>query len=233
MNDVAVAVALATAPSSAFRELRERPRFWLPLVLLVVGMAAINYCYYTFVDLDWLKDLMFSHNPRIESLPPDQRAAALGMMTRTTLLWSSVVGSVIAIPIIFLIEGFFLWLAAKITKVSSVGFKHWYTMAAWASLPMLLNFIVGGILLALSDTPQVSPSIMQSPLSINELLIHLPPGSPGQAMLDTLGIPTLLTWLLMIIGVRTWTQRSWLFSTLFVTVPSLVIYAVWAVIAFH
>lgn len=232
MNDLALTSALATAPSTAFAELRERPRFWFPLVVLVVGMAAINYYYYAVVDLDWLKDLLFSNNPRMQAMPPDQRAAAMGMMTRTTMLWSALVGAVIAVPLILLIEGFFLWLAAKITKVA-VGFKHWFAMAAWVSLPMLLNFVVGAVLLALRDTPQVPPTVMQSPLSINELLIHRPFGSPGQGMLDTLGIPTILTWLLMIVGVHAWTQRSWLFSALFVLLPSVVIYAIWAFIAFH
>ncbi len=232
MNDLALTAALATAPSTAFGELRQRPRFWFPLVLLVVGMAAVSYYYYSVVDIDWLKDLLFSNNARIQSLPPEQRAAIIARTTRTTMQWSSLVGSVIAVPLIFLIEGFFLWLAARITKVS-VGFNHWFAMAAWASLPMLLNFIVAGILIALSDTPQISPSIPQSPLSINELLIHRPFGSPGQSMLDTLGIPAILTWSLMIIGVRTWTQRSWLFSALFVLTPSIAIYAIWAFIAFR
>ena len=35
MNNLELSVALATAPSSAFAELRERPRFWFPLLLLV------------------------------------------------------------------------------------------------------------------------------------------------------------------------------------------------------
>ena len=40
----------------------------------------------------------------------------------------------------------------------------------------------------------------------------VPLGSPGQAMLDSLTIPGLLSWVLMIIGVHTWSQRSWSFS---------------------
>ena len=37
MNNLALSVALATAPSSAFNELRERPRFWFPLLLIVLS----------------------------------------------------------------------------------------------------------------------------------------------------------------------------------------------------
>ena len=46
MNNLALSVALATAPASAYGELRERPRFWFPLVVLVVSTVAIVYWYY-------------------------------------------------------------------------------------------------------------------------------------------------------------------------------------------
>ena len=42
---------------------------------------------------------------------------------------------------------------------------------------------------------------------------------PGQALLESLSIPGVLTWALMIIGVHTWSQRSWAFSAIFVLLP--------------
>src|SRR6187431_2347312 len=103
MNNLDLSVALATAPSSAFGELRERPKFWFPLVVLVVSMVAIVYWYYSLVDIEWLKDTMFSNNPDIQKLPEDQRAAAMGMVTRTTMLWGSVIGTIVALPCVFLL----------------------------------------------------------------------------------------------------------------------------------
>jgi len=119
----------------------------------------------------------------------------------------------------------------KVTRVP-LGFKYWFTMVCWTSLAGLLSIIIGAILLLLSDTPQVSPGVL-APLSLNELLLHRPIGSPGQGLLDTLSIPSLLTWGLMIIGVRTWSQRSWEFSAAFVLVPIAVIASIWAFIAFR
>jgi hypothetical protein len=58
-------------------------------------------------------------------------------------------------------------------------------------------------------------------------------GSPGQGFLDAVGIPGLLAWALMIIGVHTWSQRSWLFSAAFVMIPIVVIYGIWAFFAFR
>jgi hypothetical protein len=228
MNDPALAVALATAPSSAFTELRERPRFWFPLLLLVVATVAINYWYYSIVDLEWFKDAMFASNPHMSE---QERTAAMGMVTRTTMLWSSVVGTVIFLPIVFLIEALLLFVAAKVTKVP-LGYKYWFSMACWSSLPALLGIVVAAIFLIMSDNAQLSPGLIQ-PLSLNELLVHLPMGSPGESLLQTLGIPAFLSWALLIIGVRTWTQRTWAFSAAFVLVPIVLVYGLWAFFAFR
>jgi hypothetical protein len=37
----------------------------------------------------------------------------------------------------------------------------------------------------------------------------------------------------MIIGVRAWSQRSWFFSATFVLLPIVLIYALWAFLAFR
>ena len=57
------------------------------------------------------------------------------------------------------------------------------------------------------------------PLSLNELLFHRPKGSPGHALFESLSIPAVLGWMLTIIGVHVWSQRSWAFSTIFALLP--------------
>jgi hypothetical protein len=231
MNNLALSVALATAPSSAFGELRERPRFWFPLLLLVASTVAIVYWYYSMVDIEWLKDAMYSNNPDFQKLPEAERAATIAMLGRNTLLWGSVIGTIFFLPIVFLLSALYLLLAAKVTKLPQ-GFKHWFAFSCWTSLPLLLSTVVGAIFLILSDNSQVSPSVMQ-PLSINELLLHRPMGSPGYALFESLSIPAVLSWVLMIIGVRTWSQRSWAFSAIFILLPAVVIFGIWAFFAFR
>jgi uncharacterized membrane protein YhdT len=231
MNNLELTAALATAPSSAFAELRERPRFWFPLLLLVVSTAAIVYWYYSVVDIEWLKDLMFSNNSDIQALPEAKRAEAMAMFGRNTLRWGSMVGAVLVMPIVFLLSALYFLLAAKVTKLSQ-GFSHWFAFSCWTALPLLLSTVIAAILLLISDNPQVSPSVMQ-PLSINELLLHRPFGSPGQSLFESLSIPTFLSWALMIIGVRVWSQRSWVFSATFILLPAVCLYGIWAFFAFR
>jgi hypothetical protein len=125
----------------------------------------------------------------------------------------------------------YLLLAAKVTKLPQ-GFKHWFAFSCWSSLPLFLTLVVSAIFLIMSDTPQVSPSVLQ-PLSINELVLHRPAGSPGYGLLESLSIPAVLSWILMIIGVRVWSERSWTFSAIFILLPVVVLYGIWAAFAFR
>jgi len=227
MNNLALTGALATAPATAFTELRERPRFWFPLLAVVLSTAAVVYWYYSIVDIEWLKDVLYANNPDFQKLPEADRARAMGMFTRTTLLWSSLIGTFVVVPIIYVLSALYYWLSAKVTKIP-LGFKHWFALACWSSV---IGTVVTAILLATSNNPQIGPGVM-APLSLNELLLHRPVGSPGQTMFDTLGIPALLSWALSIIAVRTWSGRSWGFSTLFILLPAVVIYGIWAFVAF-
>lgn len=231
MNNIALSVALATAPSSAFEELRERPRFWFPLLLLVASAAAIVYWYYSTVDIEWLKDAMYSNNPDMQKLPEAERAAAMAMVGRGTMLWGGVIGTIFILPIFFLLQSLYLLLAAKVTKLSQ-GYKHWFALSCWSALPALVSTVVAALLLIMSDTPQVSPSVLQ-PLSINELVLQRPIGSPGYALFESLSITSVLSWILMIIGVRVWSQRSWAFSSIVILLPAVVVYGIWAFFAFR
>jgi hypothetical protein len=230
MNNVAVATALATAPFSAFAELRERPRFWFPLLAVVLSAAAVVCWYYAVVDIEWMKDALYSNNPDFQKLTPEQRAQAMAFVGRNTLLITSVIGLCIALPCFYLLNSLYFLLAAKVTKVP-LGFKHWFTLTCWSAMPALLSALVAAILLLIRDNDQVGPGILQ-PLGLNELFFHLPPGKQ-QGFLDALNVPGMLSWVLAIIGVRAWSQRSWLFSAVFVLVPVVLLFGIWGFIAFR
>jgi uncharacterized membrane protein YhdT len=231
MNNLATSVALATTPANFFTELRERPKFWFPLLLLVATTGAVAFWYYSLVDFEWLKEQMYGSNPDVLALPEAQRAQVLAMFTRNALQASALIGALFFIPIIFLLQALYLRVAAKVTRVP-IGFGHWFAFSCWTALPMLLTTVVSVILILMSDTSQMSPSVLQ-PLSLNELVYHRPMGSPGYQLLESLSISEFVSWILMILGVKAWSQRSWAFSVTFILLPVVVAYGTWAAVAFR
>jgi len=231
MNNLSLVAALATAPTSAFTELRERPRFWFPMLAVMLATAALMVWYYGVVDIDWLKEQLFANNADFQKLPAEQRAGAMNFVGRNTLMISGVVGAIMAFPFLYLVTALYFLLASKITKMS-FGLKHWFSFVCWVSLPGLLSIVAAVVTLLLRDNDQIGPGVLQ-PLSLNQLVFHRPVGVPGQAYLDAVNIPALLSALLTVIGVHTWSQRSWGFSAIVGLLPTALIYGIWALFAFR
>jgi hypothetical protein len=230
VNNLAVATSLATSPFSAFAELRERPRFWFPLLAVLLSSVAILVWYYSVVDIEWMKDAMYSANPDFQKMAPEQRAAAMAFVGRNTMMIGGAVGICVAIPFFCVVIASYYLLAARVTKIP-LGFRHWFALTCWSALPALLGAVVAAIFLLIRDSDQVGPGILQ-PLGLNELFFHRPLGSKPQAFLDALNIPGMLGWVLAIIGVRAWSARSWLFSAIFVLIPVVLLYGIWGWFAF-
>ena len=81
----------------------------------------------------------------------------------------------------------YLLLAAKVTKLPQ-GFKHWFALSCWTSLPLLLSTVVAAIFLIMSDTSQMSPSVMAAVVAQRA---RVPPahGQPGYALFESLTHP--------------------------------------------
>ena len=85
-----------------------------------------------------------------------------------------------------------------------------------AAIPALLS-------LATAETSQLDPGVLQ-PLSLNELFFHRGMGEPGYQLLSNFGVLQALGLALAVIGVHTWSKRSWLFASVFVLLPCVLIF---------
>ncbi len=232
MNDFALIGTLLTSPSAAFAELRERPRFWLPLIALTLASATLVVWYYGAVDVAWLSDRLLNTTPQLAKLPPETRARMAAAMSRNGMLISGTVGAFVAVPAVYALQAVYYLLASKVVGVS-LSFKHWFTMNCWCALPSLLGVAAGAAVLLTESRPlQIDPTGLQV-LSVNELFFHLPMTAKGASLLSSLSLISPLSWALTIVCVHTWTKRSWQFSATFALLPSVVWYGGWAVIAFR
>ena len=227
MKDLALAWAMLTAPTAAFNELRERPRSLLPLLLILVGTVGVLAWYYAMVDIDWLADRLMDATPRTRNLPEAERTKAMAVMNRPFLMGSSVIGAAIVLLLMRVGEAAYFSLAGKITNVQ-YSFRHWFALACWTAIPQFLTVLLMVGYLLLSPTNQISNEELQL-LSLNELFFHRTMGEPGYALLSNLTLLTPWVWLLTVIGVRIWSGRSWVFSTVFALLPEALIYGIWSI----
>ena len=223
-----VARLLFTSPTQAFTALKEKPVFALPMVLMILGLTLVTVAYYAKVDIAWFLDQMMASARNVNA---QQQQVMASIMTRKVLLASSAISAPIGLSVAMVISALYLLIAGNITKVR-YSFKHWFAFSWWGSSPLLIGNIAALLTIAFSRSTQISQSAMQ-PLSLNELVFHKTLGQPGFTLLTSLGLIQIASLWLTYVGIKAWSGRSTTFALVFVLVPYVLIYGVWAFFAFR
>lgn len=232
MNNLAILQGLIFEPRSAFAELDARPRFWWPLLLVMVLQGGLAFWYVSFVDLAWLVDEQLrasSAGANFTDAEIARMASAATEQRGVRAVLSGVAGA-IAIPLMMLIGALYLLLATKVTGVER-SFRHWFALSAWTTLPvMLLGALLGAVALFTASSNQMPQAALQ-PLSLNELVYHRQPGEPGYTLLSSFNLLQLLSVYLTAVGLKVWAGRSWTYCIIVAALPIALIYGIWAFFA--
>lgn len=216
-------------PAKAFADLKEKPSFWLPLLLVAVLGAVSTTAYFLTVDPDWFadnqvaqmqaqRDMSAAEVEQAKQFMPGARASAYfgGPMV---LLFVGIVFSVMAL---------YYLLAGKVTG-NQVGFRRGLSLAAWSSMPMVLgNLVVLGAIFTSSN--QVSFESLQL-LNVDPLFVQLPLDHDWLMLARSFSLLNFWVWFLAALGWKTWFRTGWGQAITVAVLPSLVIYGVMALFA--
>lgn len=207
-------------PSAAFAALKEKPRAWLPLLLLCSVTIGILVWYFQTVDMDWMANNSFAPD-----MPAEQREAASKMMSRGVMMGMGIGGVVIGTLVVYSLYGFYFWLAGKLASMD-LSFKSGFSLAAWSSLPAL----IGVPLMALQIMTSKGQLAFENAdmLTLNFLLVHAAPHTPWFGIATAMKVTDLWVIGLCAIGLRTWTGKSTTTCAVIAALPYVVIYGCWA-----
>lgn len=223
MNSFGILQALVFEPRKAFAAIAERPRILFPLLLLIIGTAGLTLWYYLVVDLAWVTDQTLRAGGSARRLTEEQ----IANLAKTAGEHPGAAGAAAAVitalllPLMYLLMSVYYLLAGKITNVQR-SFRQWFSFVCWTSLPTLLTVITGAVVLLTATTTQIADTELRA-LSLNSLVFHKAAGDPGYGVLNYIGLPELLTLYLATFGVRVWSGRSWIFSSIFALLPAALI----------
>lgn len=184
MNNMELTGALVTAPSRAFEQLKEKPRFLFPLLVIVLSTVAVLFWYYRIVDFEWLTDRMLSANPQMSRMSEQEREAAMKMMSPGIIMWSSLISAMVVVVVIHVIEALYFLLAGSVANVRHT-FMQWFSLSCWTALPHVIGTISMAVFLLTSGTNQIGNEELNL-LSLNELIFHVPLGGKGYVLLSSL-----------------------------------------------
>ncbi len=218
-------IGIFLEPSKSFAAIEKKSMVWLPLVLSMLGGAALLFFYYQQVDFAWLQDKLLAG----KDMEPAQREAALKFMTKNMLIGMSMIGALIGPPIVYAITALYYIIVAKVADIPT-GYGKWFTLAAWASVPNLLGLVLGFIQIALSDHGRLAPNQL-NPLTLNQLFFHIDLNLPWASLLDSINVCSVWTIVLLVIGFQSWSKKSRVASIAIVLTPIVLILGVMALFA--
>jgi len=223
---LAIATNIITAPSKAFEALRERSRALLPVLVLIVGSSAVQFAYFSKVDLGWLMDTQLQQaqatNPQITDA---QRQQVVGAVSRVPPTVRGTITAVTTIVGLFLL----ILLAATYYKVVSlfthdgVRFGQWFMLICWCRLPIALAVVATIVNLTINDARFMLPDKI-NPLSFGNLLSIDPTSvTTAQRTLLNIDITAIWTTVLSVLGYQIFARCSLVKAATIVLAPLAVI----------
>ena len=223
-------VNIIVDPKKALTDIRGHNGWlWYPLLTVVLVGVVMQLWYLHSVDFNWLVDQTLAS--KAADMTADQLRTARERMTPGSFNLFAVVGTVVFIPVWYLVQALYFFMTAKLGGYQEQSYGSWLSFISWTSFVGILGFVASAAFLATSGSRQVSPVAIDI-TSLNTLLFHVAYAQKGQALLSSLRLTSFWSWALMVVGLAQWTGKSLGRSALIVLLPYAIGYAIWALIAF-
>lgn len=228
-SNLAIATNIFTSPGEAFAAIKERPRVWFPLLILVAAYCAVSVLYLYKVDLAWMLDNQMAG----ANLTEEERTRAVDaamQLPKGVYIAFGVLSALILYPLLFAIFALYYTGASFFTN-TGVKFKQWYSLLAWCCFPFLLGLAATLVYIITGDVRFVGQEGL-NPLSFGNLLGIDPTGAPTlQRVLLALDPTVVWTIVLTVLGYQALSQRSILHAATVVLAPYVLIVLIATVLA--
>lgn len=216
-------------PGKTFAELKEKPTFLLPLVIMIVLSVAMTLLYFNKVDGEWLTNHQLAMGATEMSAAEMEQAKKIMPSAKVMGIIGAVVAPIM-IVIITLIMGLYYMLAGKITG-TAVSFKQALSLVTWSGLPSLLGLVVAIVGIFMMSPQSTLESLMLT--NVDPLIVQLPYDHAWSSFAKNFNLLSLWSVVLVAIGWRNWGRTGWGQAFTVALIPSLVIFgamAAWALL---
>jgi hypothetical protein len=190
-------------PSRTFEALRERPRFLVAAIIIIVLTMAVTFLVFNKIDYAAFMRDQITKGPRGDQMTPEQIDTAVGF-------WTGPIGKVViyVFPIIgvavFVAAGGALYLLGSMLMGGVLRYKQALSVWTYSSFaPAVLSSIVGVVVVLITPAEDINPSQPGGVVRAN-LSILLPHGSSPAlgALLGSFDIFTFYGLFLAAVGLR-------------------------------
>lgn len=163
MNEIQRLSGVVFDPKPAFADIAARPRWWVPLLLVVLTTTLFLYFFSQRVGWESVMRQQMESNSRMQQLSPEQREQIIAQQVKFAPI-GAYVGSFVMIPLSgVVIAGVFL-LVFKVMLGGNLRFKQLFAITFYAWIP---NVIAGLLSLIVLFAKAPEDFNMRNPLMFN------------------------------------------------------------------
>jgi hypothetical protein len=226
------AVNIFASPSEAFAAIREAPRPFLPLAVVVVGSALVAFLYLNEVDLGWFLEEQIRTSMEAQGAPEDQieqAAEAIGNVPPLVMGSLAAMSTVLSLGLIYFLNALYL---RVVSLFAGDGFKlgQWFGLVCWCALPLAFGRLASLVNLLASDVTFM-PQWQVNPLSFASLL-GLEPSGTFETALQSYDPTAIWVLVLMVLGYQAFTRKSLVAAAAIVLGPYVAIIGIGSYFAF-
>lgn len=186
-------------PSKTFADVAERPRWLVPLLLVIVASLAYFVTYGQ--KIGWASFIQQQMDtPRaqqqMERLSPEQRQQQMAIQAKfMPVIYYA--GAVVGTPIAYLFSSLILWGIASGLMSAGVKFKQIFAIECYAALTALVSKVLAIVVIFLKDPEQFN---LMNPLAFNPAAFMDPKG-PKFIYTLAMGLDLFTIWALILTAI--------------------------------
>jgi hypothetical protein len=208
MSEFARMTGILFDPKPAFADIAARPRWWAPMVLLIVLAMGFTFAYSQRVGWERFMRQTIESSPRTQNLTVEQREQAIAMQTKIASIFGYV-GAAVAIPIYMLVVAGVMLLVFNTMLSAGLRFRKVFGITCYASLTGVVGTALAILVMFLKNPEDFN---LRNPTAFNVGAFLDPQTTPKwlQAAGGSLDLFTIWTILLLATGLSVAARKvSW------------------------
>ncbi|HEY7390737.1 MAG TPA: Yip1 family protein [Bryobacteraceae bacterium] len=181
MSELSRLLGVFFEPGRTFADIAQRPRWIVPLLIVIVMGAGYLYAFNTHIGWEPYMHRIMDNNQRMLQLPPDQRQRIFDMQLRVIPI-TSYVGAVVFPFLIFALGAAISVGIIKGLMGVPIKFKQAFAVFAYGYLPRSIYSILATVVMYLTKNPEdfdpqngffSNPSVLMDPQTSSKFLYTL------------------------------------------------------------
>ena len=227
-DPISLSINVLTAPTEAFRVIKEWPTSLFPLALVVLSTLLVTGWYFAILDYDWYIDDTLSQFPDFTEAELEEARQGMQALSPNNMMWITLLSSGVSLLVLYLIQTSYLSLVSAL-QGDEIRFKQWWSLVAWTNIPALFLSISMAVNILLNPNGQLSILELNG---LTLLSLGMEPDNPSlNRIFATINLAMIWNLTLLVMAYRQWLNSSIVKSMTIVLAPYLLIFGIWAYFA--